>query len=76
MPREGPLDSGQGVEAFLRLLERGEPWYPALLTVIARWTASEETVDGVYYRYLIGGEAFDWLRLAQRLIEEWWPSGI
>lgn len=69
MPREGPLDSEQGVEAYLRLLERGEPWYPALLTVIARWTVSEETVDDVYYRYLIGGEAFDWLRLAQRLIE-------
>ena len=24
MPREGPLDSEQGVEAYLRLLERGE----------------------------------------------------
>ena len=69
MPREGPLDSEQGVEAYLRLLERGEPWYPALLTVIARWTVSEETVDGVHYCYLIAGEAFDWLRLAQRLIE-------
>ena len=69
MPREGPLDSEQGVEAYLRLLERGEPWYPALLTVIARWTASEETVDGEHYRYLIAGEAFDWLRLAQRLME-------
>ena len=69
MPREGPLDSEQGVEAYLRLVERGEPWYPALLTVIARWTASEETVDGEHYRYLIAGEAFDWLRLAQRLME-------
>ena len=69
MPREGPLDSEQGVEAYLRLLERGSAWYPALLDVIARWTVSEETVDDVHYRYLIAGEAFDWLRLAQRLLE-------
>jgi hypothetical protein len=64
----GALDPDAGVAAFLATLDRGEPWYDALLQVIARWTAAEETVDGVPHTYLVAGEAFDWLRLAERLI--------
>ncbi|MBM3140298.1 MAG: hypothetical protein FJZ92_08830 [Chloroflexi bacterium] len=70
MPRDGPLDPEQGVEALRRALGRGEPWYPALLGVIRRWSAAEEVLDGVAYRYLIAGEAFDWLLLAGRLLAE------
>ena len=78
IPVEGPLDPEPGVEAFLRALEAGEQWYPALLRIIARWTAAAERLDGVNYRYLLAGEAFDWLRLAQRLIEaaELWLPGV
>ena len=57
---------------------RGQPWYPALLEVVARWAAAEEELNGVRQRYLIGGEAFDWLLLAQRLlaeVEEQIPTG-
>ena len=64
-----PLEADEGVRTFLEAIERGEPWYPALLDVIARWVTPEEEADGVAYRYLIGGEAFDWLRLAERLID-------
>jgi len=64
-----PLDAEEGVAAFLAALERGEPWYPALIDIIARWTAATEVVDGRERTYLIGGEAFDWLLLAERLIE-------
>ncbi len=64
-----PLEAAEGVRSFLEAIERGEPWYPALLGVIARWVTPEEEVDGVVYRYLIAGEAFDWLRLAERLID-------
>ena len=70
VPREGPLDPAQGVEAFRRAIEHGDPWYPALLAVVARWSYASEVVDGVRYDYLIGGEAFDWLLLAQRLLDE------
>jgi len=62
------LDPEAGVMAFLVALDRGESWYPALLSVIARWTAADEVVDGIPHTYLIAGEAFDWLRLAERLI--------
>ena len=79
IPDEGPLDAEQGVEAFLRCLDRSEPWYPALLAVISRWTEPAESLDGTTYHYLIVGEAFDWLRLAQRLLDAadgWLPGAI
>lgn len=47
----------------------GAPWYPALLDAIARWPLPQEWVGGRYYRFLIAGEAFDWLLLAERLLE-------
>ncbi len=64
-----PLEAEEGVATFMAALKAGEPWYPALLDVVARWVAPEEFVDGVSYRYLIAGEAFDWLRLAERLLD-------
>ena len=70
VPREGPLKPEQAAEALRREVERGQPWYPALLDVVARWSAADEEVNGVTQRYLLGGEAFDWLSLAQRLLAE------
>ena len=68
IPDEGPLTPQQGVEAFRRAVAEGAEWYPTLLEVIARWVAPEEEVDGVRLHYLIAGEAFDWLLLAQRIL--------
>jgi hypothetical protein len=48
----------------------GEHWYLAVLKTMARWPQAEEVVDGRRYHYLIGGEAFDWLLLAERLVDE------
>ena len=57
--------------AFLReAVAAGEHWYIALLRAMARWDQAEEIIGGRRYRYLIGGEAFDWLLLAERLVEE------
>ena len=47
----------------------GRPWFIALLQAIAEWPLGEETVGDRRYRYLVGGEAFDWLLLAERLCE-------
>ncbi|HJM88423.1 MAG TPA: hypothetical protein QF624_02205 [Dehalococcoidia bacterium] len=66
--RSGPLEGEDGVATFRAALADGEPWYPALLDVVGRWVSSEETVGKEVYTYLIAGEAFDWLRLAQRLL--------
>ena len=57
-------------EALLHLrtaLAAGAPWPRALLEAMGRWTMPEEVYEGRKYRYLIQGEAFDWLLLAERL---------
>ena len=53
-----------------RDLAAGAAWAPALLLAVGRWPLAEETRDGQTLRYMIGGEAFDWLLLAQRLLAE------
>ena len=57
----------------IRYLEQaiigGKHWYIALLEAIGLWTDGEETHNGRHYRYLIDGEAFDWLLLAERLCQ-------
>jgi hypothetical protein len=47
----------------------GKHWYIALLEAIRLWSKREETYNGRRYRYLIDGEALDWLLLAERLCE-------
>ena len=57
-------------EAVLYLqdaLRSGTCWYEALLEAMALWTLPEEIYRGRDYRYLVQGEAFDWLVLAERL---------
>lgn len=54
---------------FRRAIAGGRPWYLALFDAVARWRLPQEWVDGRYHRYLIGGEAFDWLLLAERLLD-------
>ncbi|MCY4447609.1 MAG: hypothetical protein OXE02_02020 [Chloroflexi bacterium] len=58
------------VERFRSALSTGAPWPEALLTAIGEWSAPSEVVDGVQLDYLIEGEAFDWLLLAERLLRE------
>ena len=52
-------------------VESGEtPWFTALLDAVRRWPLPSETVGEREYHYLIAGEAFDWLLLAERLSAE------
>jgi hypothetical protein len=46
-----------------------DAWFFPLMSAIRQWPVPEETVGGRTYRYLIGGEAFDWLLLAERLCD-------
>ena len=61
----------QVVDLLVRLrelVESGERhWFTAVLEGAGQWPLAEEEVDGRRYCYLIGGEAFDWLLLAERL---------
>ncbi len=52
-------------------IEAGEQhWFLSLLTAVRNWPLPAEQVDGREYCYLVGGEAFDWLLLADRLLAE------
>lgn len=62
--RLSPLDR------FVAELEAGAPWFETLMDAIAAWARSGERVGDREYRYLVGGEAFDWLLLAERLLNE------
>ncbi len=60
-------------QAILHLKEAiatGEHWYLALLDSMGLWGSREEIYGERQYRYLIGGEAFDLLLLAERLCLE------
>jgi hypothetical protein len=62
-----------GTDAAIQHLEQaiadGKDWYMVLLEAIALWDCVEETRHERNYRYLIAGEALDWMLLAERLCE-------
>ena len=58
------------IEHLRSLLKDGVEWPVALLKSMALWTVPVETVKKREYSYFIGGEAFDWLLLAERLCKE------
>ena len=64
------LGSSQSIEHLQLSVRQGKFWVHALLESMSMWTLPSELFRGEQYVYLLGGEAFDWLLLAQRLIEE------
>lgn len=74
-PEERLVWAGEGraIERLRQALQRGEPWWPALLTAIRRWDRAEDEYDGRRYLFLIEGEAFDWLALVERFVAELGP---
>lgn len=71
--QEGPglnkdlLESEPAIDHLEQAIRNSRHWYLALLESINLWTKAEEVYDSRTYRYLIAGEAFDWLLLAERL---------
>jgi len=64
-----PAGDTEAIKHLEQAITGGKHWYIALLEAIGLWKAAEETHNGRTYRYLIAGEAFDWLLLAERLCE-------
>ena len=60
----------EALEHLSAAVAAGRDWSSALLEAMALWTAPEEVYDGRLHRYLLQGEAFDWVLLAQRLVRE------
>jgi len=64
------VSEAEAIRHLKQAIASGKHWYLALLEAIGLWTITEEVHNGRTYRYLIAGEAFDWLLLAERLCEE------
>ena len=60
----------RAIEHLKQAVVSGKHWYLALLEAIKLWNSAEEDHQGRHLRYLINGEAFDWLLLAERLSDE------
>ena len=60
----------EAIKYFREAVVRGETWYIALLEAIELWVSAKEERDGRSINYLIDNEEFDWLLLAERLIED------
>ena len=58
------------IQGLVEAVRGGQPWHMALLEAIGKWTLPEEEFQGRRYCYLILGEAFDWVLLAERLCSE------
>ena len=63
-------ESREAIQNFRDAVKGGRDWGQALLEAVALWTAPNEVYNGRRYDYLIAGEAFDFLTLAQRLCQE------
>ena len=64
-----PTSDAEVIKYLEQAISGGKHWYIALLEAIGLWKTAEETYNGRIYRYLIAGEAFDWLLLAERLCQ-------
>ena len=66
-PQSTSVGDAEAIRYLEQAITSGKHWFIALLEAIGLWTTTEETHNGRTYRYLIDGEAFDWLLLAERL---------
>ena len=65
-------DGGTNHRALLgdlinKMKERPASWQKAYVGTIAAWPIANETLHGETFHYFIGGEAFNWKRLAERI---------
>lgn len=62
--------AAQAVQRWCQDVRVGRPWADALLSAIGAWPLTREICHGRDFEYLVEGEAFDWLLLAERLLME------
>jgi hypothetical protein len=62
-------ETDPAIDHFERSVRSGQNWYISLLESIGLWKKAAEYSNGRSYHYLIDGEAFDWMLLAERLCD-------
>jgi len=68
-PEAASTGDAEAIDYLKQAIAKGQHWYLALLGAIGLWTSAEEDYQDRTYRYLIDGEAFDWLLMAERLCQ-------
>lgn len=68
-PLDAALANSEVIDRLRLAILGGQHWFTALLDAAGRWRLPEERYRGRVYRFLTGGEAFDWLLLADRLLD-------
>ncbi len=63
-------ENEKAIRHLKEAIASGKHWYLSLLETVNIWKSTEEDYNGKHYTYLIDGEAFDWLLLAERLCQE------
>lgn len=66
-PADG--EDSEAIAHFLDALGHGVDWPTALLQTMSIWRTATETIGDRHNNYFIGGEAFDWLLMAERLCD-------
>lgn len=66
---DAPTASQAALDHLRNALEDGLDWPEPLLRAMSMWTLPEESYRGLVNTYFIAGEAFDWLLLAERLLD-------
>ena len=69
MSSAAPPQTSEAVDLLASLLADGGDWPTALVEAMAVWPSARETHKGRELNYFIAGEAFDWLALAERLLD-------
>ncbi len=75
------LEPAQREEAYLPAVDEvvlrmrqsvasGAHWFEAVLDAVKAWRQPTEIIGDRTYQFLVHGEAFDWLLLAERLLDE------
>ena len=67
---EAVAESARIISDLRAAIEGGEHWFTAIMAAVRNWPLPLESVGERSYCYLVGGEAFDWLLLAERLCDE------
>ena len=65
----GDIDASESMQYFKNSQYEGKEWVSELIKSMSLWTLEEEVYDSKHNKYLIDGEAFDWLLLARRLLD-------
>jgi hypothetical protein len=70
VPTTTAKGDARAIAHLKQAVANGKHWYMALLEAIKLWKSLEEDYEGRHLCYVIDGEAFDWLLLAERLSDE------